>query len=71
MEGHRKTLMDDKLPHLMMFDVELADCLIRIFDLAGGMGVDIDRTYREKMAYNAKRHDHTNEARLAAGGKKY
>lgn len=35
MEGHRKNLMDDKLPHRAMFEVELADCLIRIFDLAG------------------------------------
>jgi hypothetical protein len=35
MEGHRKNLQDDKLPHRKMFDVELADAAIRIGDLAG------------------------------------
>lgn len=33
--GHQNKLFDDKLPHYPMFDVELADTLIRIFDLAG------------------------------------
>jgi len=35
MEGHRKGLMDDKLPHRRMLEVELADALIRGLDLAG------------------------------------
>lgn len=35
MEGHRKGLMDDHLSHRKMFEVELADAMIRIFDLAG------------------------------------
>ena len=30
MEGARKNLMDDKLPHRKMIEVELADALIRI-----------------------------------------
>ena len=34
MEGERKDLMDDKLPHRKMAEVELADALIRIFDYA-------------------------------------
>lgn len=34
-EGERKNLMDDKLPHRRMGEVELADTLIRLFDLAG------------------------------------
>jgi hypothetical protein len=34
-EGERKNLMDDHLPHRKMGEVELADALIRLFDLAG------------------------------------
>lgn len=71
LEGHRKGLMDDKLPHRSMFEVELADTIIRIFDIAGGFGLDLGGAYVEKMAYNAQRADHKREARLAEGGKKY
>ncbi len=71
MEGHRKDMQDDKLPHRKMFEVELADCLIRIFDLGGGMGLDLEGAYREKMAFNAQRADHKVEQRRLAGGKKY
>ena len=71
MEGHRKNLRDDKLPHRDMFDVELVDCLIRIFDLAGERAINLDSIYEEKMKYNANRQDHSYEARLAQGGKKY
>ncbi len=35
MEGHRNALMDDKLPHRKMLEVELADTAIRICDMAG------------------------------------
>lgn len=34
-EGDRKSLMDDKLPHRLMAEVEMADTLIRLVDLAG------------------------------------
>lgn len=71
MEGERKDLMDDKLPHRRMAEVELADTLIRIFDYAGAYGYDLEGAYREKMAFNAQRVDHTHEARAAAGGKKF
>lgn len=71
MEGHRKDLMDDKLPHRKMFEVEMADTVIRIFDICGGMGLDLEGAYREKMAFNAVREDHKAEARKLAGGKKY
>jgi NTP pyrophosphatase (non-canonical NTP hydrolase) len=71
LEGHRKGLMDDKLPHRSMFEVELADTIIRIFDIAGGFGMDLGGAFAEKMAYNAQRADHKREARLADGGKKY
>lgn len=35
MEGRRKSLMDDKLPHRAMAEVELADTCIRILDTLG------------------------------------
>lgn len=71
MEGHRKNLMDDKLPHRPMIEVELADCLIRITDVAAALGLDLGGAVAEKMAFNASRPDHKREARLAAGGKAY
>lgn len=71
LEGHRKGLHDDKLPHRRMIEVELADALIRIFDLAGGLGLDLGGAYNEKMLYNRTRKDHTLEARRAEHGKKY
>lgn len=71
MEGHRKGLMDDKLPHRPMIEVELADALIRIGDLAGALGLDLGGAIAEKMAFNAQRPDHKPEARNAAGGKTY
>jgi NTP pyrophosphatase (non-canonical NTP hydrolase) len=71
MEGERKGLQDDKLPHRRMAEVELVDALIRIFDYAGAYEYDLDGAYREKMAYNANRADHKPAARLAEGGKKW
>lgn len=71
MEGDRKSLMDDKLPHRPMREVELADAVIRIFDLAGAYGLDIAGAIVEKMEYNAQRADHKPENRAKAGGKAY
>lgn len=71
MEGHRKGLMDDKLPHRSMLEVELADAVIRIADLAGAMGLDLGGAIAEKMAFNAVRPDHKIEQRQAEGGKQY
>lgn len=71
MEGHRKNLMDDKLPHRKMLEVELADTVIRVFDIAAGFGMDLGGAYAEKMEYNRVREDHKIEARKAAHGKKY
>lgn len=71
MEGHRKNLPDDKLPHRQMFEVELVDAMIRIFDIGAGLGLDLEGAYQEKMAFNAVRADHKPEARLAPNGKKY
>ncbi len=71
LEGHRKGLMDNHLPHRSMVEVELADLLIRVFDLCGYLKLDIGGAVIEKIAYNRHRKDHTREARLAPGGKKY
>lgn len=71
LEGHRKDLMDDKLSHRKMAEVEAVDCLIRLFDLAGSEGWDLQGAYEEKRAYNAQRADHKHENRVLPGGKKY
>lgn len=71
MEGHRKGLPDDKLPHRSMLEVELADAVIRICDLAGALNLDLGGAIAEKLAFNAIRPDHKKEARESAGGKAY
>ncbi len=71
LEGERKGLMDDKLPHRKMAEVELVDAIIRILDYAGGFGYDLHGAFVEKMAYNNTREDHTHEARKIAGGKQF
>jgi hypothetical protein len=38
-EGIRKDLMDDKLPHRKMEEVELGDAAIRLLDISGGFGI--------------------------------
>lgn len=71
MEGHRKNLPDDKLPHRPMIEVELADAVIRICDIAGDLKLDLAGALVEKVAFNAKREDHKAEARKQTGGKAY
>lgn len=71
LEGERKGLMDDKLPHRKMAEVELVDTIIRILDYAGGFGYDLQGAFDEKMAYNAIRKDHSHEERVKDGGKKF
>lgn len=71
LEGHRKKRQDDHLPHRPMVEVELADALIRIFDLAGVMGYDIGGALAEKLRYNTARPDHKVENRRKEGGKTY
>lgn len=71
MEGHRKNLMDDKLPHRKMLEVELADALIRILDMAEHLGLDIAGAIDEKREYNFTRADHKLENRKLPGGKTF
>lgn len=70
-EGHRKDLMDDKLPHRSMIEVELADTVIRCLDLAGAMGLDVGGAIVEKLLFNSTREDHKMENRAKTGGKAY
>jgi NTP pyrophosphatase (non-canonical NTP hydrolase) len=70
-EGYRKDLMDDHLPHRKMVEVELADALIRICDLAGAMDLDLGGAVAEKLLYNQQRADHKPENRALEGGKKF
>lgn len=69
LEGLRKGLKDDHLPHRDMVEVELADTIIRILDLAGFMNIDVGGALIEKFQYNQRRSDHKMENRLAEGGK--
>lgn len=71
LEGYRKDLMDDKLPERKMFEVELADALIRIFDLAGAHNLDLGGAMLEKIAFNAHREDHKLENRKKENGMKF
>lgn len=71
LEGFRKDKMDDHLPHRKAAEVELADALIRIFDMAGAYDLDLAGALIEKLEYNRKRADHKLENRAAAGGKKF
>jgi hypothetical protein len=71
MEGARKELMDNHLQHKSMMEVELADAIIRIFDLAGSKGFNLGQTIYEKLEYNKSREDHKIKNRFKEGGKKF
>jgi len=71
LEGHRKGLQDDKLPHRPMIEVELADCIIRCLDMGSGLGLDVPGALIEKLEYNRTREDHQAAHRKRKGGKKY
>lgn len=71
LEGFRKDLNDDHLTHRKMAEVELADAVIRIFDLAGAQGFDLGGALVEKLKYNTERADHKKENRDLVNGKKF
>jgi NTP pyrophosphatase (non-canonical NTP hydrolase) len=71
MEAHRKNKADSHLPHRPGIEVELADAVIRIMDLSGGLGLDLAGAIVEKLAYNKRRADHQIENRRATDGKRY
>ena len=54
LEGWRKDLRDDHLPQYMMFEVEIADTIIRLLDSAAAYGVTsmlVQVMAREHVAY--------------------
>lgn len=71
MEGARKNRMDDHLPHRKAIEVELADAMIRILDLAGAYQLDLGGALVEKLVYNTQRADHKRDARAQEDGKKF
>jgi len=74
MEGYRKKLMDDKLPHRPMLRVEMADAVIRILDLMGSQDNGehpFGTLFQEKRHFNRHRADHKVENRLKDGGKAF
>lgn len=71
LEGQRKNLMDDHLKHRKAVEVELADAVIRIFDLAGAMKLDLGGALAEKLEYNSQRADHKPENRAKDNGKSF
>jgi len=71
MEGYRKGLMDDHLTHRLMIEVEIGDAAIRLFDLAGALGLDLGGAIAEKLQYNKARADHKPENRAKEGGKAF
>lgn len=71
LEALRKDLMDDHLPHRKGIECELVDALVRIFDYAGALELDLSGALVEKLVYNAERADHKLENRDKEGGKKF
>lgn len=71
MEGDRKGLMDDHLPHIPMVEVECVDATVRILHLAGEQKMNFGSTFVQKLIYNINRPDHKLENRSKENGKKY
>lgn len=71
LEGHRRGIKDDKLPERSMVEVELADAIIRIFDMAFQLNADVGGAIADKLRYNSKRSDHQLVNRAKDGGKGY
>lgn len=70
-EGLRTDSMDSHLPSRSSIEVEIVDLLIRIFDFAGHMHLDLNGAWDDKSAYNTNRRDHDPAVRAASGGKKF
>lgn len=71
LEGFRKDKMDDHLPNRKNAEVEIGDCIIRLFDTAETEGFDLASAIAEKHEYNLTREDHSLEARAKEGGKSF
>ena len=53
--GYVSTKQTECCPKPEGYATELADAVIRIADLCGAMGIDLEAVIREKMEYNATR----------------
>jgi len=51
--GIRKSLFEEKIKST--FEDEIADVAIRLFDLCGGMNIDLEKHIELKMKYNSMR----------------
>lgn len=71
LEGYRTDADDRHLPQYASLTVELADAIIRICDLAGGLRLPLDYALADKLDFNDKREDHDPVNRAKAGGKKF
>jgi NTP pyrophosphatase (non-canonical NTP hydrolase) len=71
LEGLRKDKQDDHLPEFKSVEVELADAMIRILDMAGAFNYRLGEALEAKLAYNKTRADHKLENRAKEGGKKF
>lgn len=71
LEAFRKDTISAHLPGVSGFEEELSDVVIRVLDLCGFMGFDVEKTTLAKLEYNRNRADHKAEARSAPGGKKF
>ena len=69
LEAFRKDEMDRHLPDRTGMEVEMADAVIRILDLAGALHLDVFGAAMEKIRYNATRTDHLPANRALPGGK--
>lgn len=84
-EAYRRGAKDDKLAHRLGLETEIADSMIRQFDLMGAMkravalgvvdpathSMDLSASFFEKIGFNRDRPDHKIAARRAAGGKAF
>lgn len=63
-EARRRDVTDGYIYHNnsgkpLGFPIELADVIIRVLDIAGGLEIDLEKAIRVKMAYNKIRpHKH-------------
>lgn len=69
MEGVRRNLPDDKLPHRPSFEVELADALLRMLDIMGRygwyyVGYDFNTIYIDQVIEHMDSDDHTPAGKL-------